>query len=90
MPCPIHLRKYTQHATPSPQHNNFSTTNPHTTNPYNTSRNNTPVHYTHPDIIALTLNTRGIHTTILDLQSLLNTQPMANIIALTETKHRHV
>ena len=49
-----------------------------------------PVHYTHPAITSLTLNTRGMHTTILYLQSLINTQPKPNLIALTETKHRHI
>jgi hypothetical protein len=31
-----------------------------------------------------------MHTTILDLHSLLNTQPKPNIIALTESKHMHI
>ena len=31
-----------------------------------------------------------MHTTILDLQDLLNNQPKPQIIALTETKHRHI
>jgi hypothetical protein len=31
-----------------------------------------------------------VHTSILDLQNLLNTHPKPQIIALTETKHRHI
>jgi len=31
-----------------------------------------------------------MHTTILDLQNILTTQPSPNIISLTETKHRHI
>jgi hypothetical protein len=31
-----------------------------------------------------------MHTTIIDLQNLLNAYPDTHIIALTETKHRHV
>ncbi len=36
------------------------------------------------------MNTRGIHTTILDLQDLRNDHPKPHIIALTETKHRDI
>ena len=46
--------------------------------------------YSHPAITALTLNTRGMHTTIIDLQDLLNKHPHPHIIALTETKHRRI
>jgi hypothetical protein len=46
--------------------------------------------YSHPSITALTLNSRGMHTTILDLQNLLATQTPPHIIALAETKHRHI
>jgi hypothetical protein len=49
-----------------------------------------PTPFAHQAITALTLNTRGMHTTIIDLQSLLHAQPQPIIIALTETKHRHV
>jgi hypothetical protein len=50
--------------------------------------NNT--NFTHPRIKVLTLNTRGMHTTIVDLQNILTTHPDPHIIALTETKHRNI
>jgi exonuclease III len=90
MPCPRQLQKHTRPTTPSPHHNTFPNTNPHTRNPYNTNRDNTPLTLHPPVITTLTFNTRGMHTTILDLQSLLNTQPKTNIIALTETKHMQI
>ena len=46
--------------------------------------------YSHPPITTLTINTRGMHTTILDLQNIIATQPSPYIIALTEAKHRHI
>ncbi len=46
--------------------------------------------YTHQSIKALTLNTRGMHTTILDQQKLVTNHPEPHIIALTETKHRQI
>ena len=39
--------------------------------------------YAHPSLKALALNTRGMHTTIKDLQNILNSQPNTQIIALT-------
>ncbi len=46
--------------------------------------------YTHPSLKALTLNTRDMHTTILDLQNILTIYTDTHIIAQTETKHRHI
>jgi hypothetical protein len=49
-----------------------------------------PTNYTHQSLKALALNTRGMHTTIRDLQKLLAAHSDPHIIALTETKHRHI
>jgi len=46
--------------------------------------------YSYPPITTLTLDTKGMHTTILDLQNILATQPSPHIIARTETKHCHI
>ena len=46
--------------------------------------------YRHPPIKAVTFNTRGMHSTILDLHHLLNTQSKLIIIHLTESKHSNV
>jgi len=46
--------------------------------------------HTHQSIKALTLNTRAMHTTIIDLQNILDNQTDPHIIALTETKHRQI
>jgi hypothetical protein len=46
--------------------------------------------YTHQRLKVLTLNTRGMHTTIIDLQNILTTHPDPHIMALTETKHRNI
>jgi hypothetical protein len=62
--------------------------NPPTTTP-NTLPTTKPI-YTHQSLKALTLNTRGMHITIVDLQNILTNQPNLHIIALTETKHRHI
>ncbi len=45
---------------------------------------------THQSPKTFTVDTRGMHTTIIDLQNILTTQPDPHIIALTETKHRHI
>jgi len=50
----------------------------------------TKPNYTHQSLKALTLKIRGMHTTIKDLHKILTTQPDPHIIALTETKHRHI
>jgi endonuclease/exonuclease/phosphatase family metal-dependent hydrolase len=57
---------------------------PHTTTPLPNPT------YTYQNLKALTLNTRGMHTTILDIQQLLTTHPEPHILAMTETKHRHI
>ena len=46
--------------------------------------------YRYPPIKAVTFNTRGMHTTVLDLHNLLNTQTKSTIIHLTETKHNRI
>jgi hypothetical protein len=46
--------------------------------------------YTHQGLKVLTLNTRGMHTTIIDLQKILTNHSDPHIIALTETKHRNI
>jgi len=74
---------------PHPQETN----KPETINNNNCSQPITPLpntNYSHQSLKALTLNTRGMHTTILDLQKILDTNPDLHIIALTETKHRHI
>jgi len=49
-----------------------------------------PISYTHPAITGLNLKTRGVHTKIIDLQSLLNTHKKPNIVALAETEHKNI
>jgi len=39
-----------------------------------------PQPYTHPEITAMTLNTKGMHTTIIDLQALLKAHPTPHIL----------
>jgi hypothetical protein len=59
----------------------------HKNKEYNTSTTN---EYRHPPIKAVTFNTRGMHNTILDLQTIMNTQKKPTIIHLTETNHSHI
>jgi len=91
--CPRHpttqRHTHTRHTTPSPYPHIPPPRNTHNTNSIDTIKINTPIPYTHPAITALTLNTMGMHTTIIDLQALLHTQTKPTIIALTETKHKH-
>jgi hypothetical protein len=51
---------------------------------------NEPVSYTHPQITAALLNTRAMHSSIIDLQEIFTHTPHPNIICLTETKHGHI
>ncbi len=46
--------------------------------------------YTHLCLNVLTLNNRGMHTTVVDLQNILTNLPIPYIIALTEIKYRHI
>ena len=61
-----------------------------TTTPTPNTNPNPQQPYTHPSITAVTFNTRGMHTTLLDLQDILHKHATPQIIALTETKHRHI
>jgi hypothetical protein len=67
--------------------------------PANTNRNTTPkppnkendtTTYRHPTINSVTFNTRGMHTTILDLHYILNSKHKPTIIHLTEIKHINI
>ena len=49
-----------------------------------------PTPYSHPQITAALLNTRAMHSSILDLQEIFTNTPHPNIICLTETKHGHI
>jgi len=82
-----HLQRYQ----PSPPlHTPKEPTKADTNNKPSAKLPNPKSNYTHQSLKALTLNTRGMHTTILDLQKLLTNHLEPHIIALTETKHRHI
>jgi len=82
----------TPHRTPTPTYSHApkqpTRANPHTPLPH--ISHPTKPNYTHQSIKALTLNTRGMHTTIIDLQNILSNQTDPHIIAVTETNHRHI
>ena len=48
------------------------------------------IEYRHPPIQSVTFNTRGMHNTILALQSIMNTQQKPTIIHITGAKHSHI
>jgi len=62
----------------------------HTTPQPNLNKETDPIPYRHPAIYAVTFNTRGMHTTILNLHRILNSKSKPTILYLTETKHSHI